>query len=78
MPEMTKEEADALDELWAETTPKVNPVKSGVFARNGFAMVSLDALSAAYIRSRSDATHKTPEEIIGELVRKEIAANVPA
>jgi hypothetical protein len=72
---MTEEEADALDELWTKTTPKVNPAKPGFFARNGFALVSLDALSAAYIRSRADATHKTPEEIIGELVRKEIAAS---
>jgi hypothetical protein len=49
MPEMTEEEADALDELWTQTTPKVNPVKLVFFARNGFAMISLDALSAAYL-----------------------------
>jgi hypothetical protein len=30
MPEMTEEEADALDELWTKTTPKVNPAKPNI------------------------------------------------
>jgi hypothetical protein len=76
MAEMTEEEADALDELWTRTTPKVNPGKPGFFARQGFKMVSLDKLSAAYIMARAEATRKTPEEIIGEMVRERIAATV--
>jgi hypothetical protein len=76
MAEMTEEEADALDELWTRTTPKVDPGKPGFFARQGFKMVSLDKLSAAYIMARAEATRKTPEEIIGDLVREKLAANV--
>jgi N-acetylglutamate synthase-like GNAT family acetyltransferase len=72
MAEMTEEEADALDELWTRTTPTVNPNKPGFFARQGFKMVSLDNLSAAYVMARAEATRKTPEEIIGDLVRKEL------
>jgi hypothetical protein len=37
-------------------------------------MVLLDELSAGYIRSRADATHKTPTEIISELAREKISA----
>jgi hypothetical protein len=36
--------------------------------------VFLDDLSAGYIRSKADAAHKTPTEIIGEMVREKIAA----
>jgi hypothetical protein len=39
-------------------------------------MVLLDELSAGYIRLRAGAAHKSPTEIIGELVREKIA--VPA
>ena len=36
-------------------------------------MVALDQLSEDYLFTRALATHKTPTEIIGELVREEIA-----
>jgi N-acetylglutamate synthase-like GNAT family acetyltransferase len=75
MAEMTEEEANALDELWTRTTPKVDPSKPGFFARQGFKMVSLDKLSAAYITARAEATRKTPEEIIGDLVREKLVVN---
>jgi hypothetical protein len=37
-------------------------------------MVALDTLSANYVKSVSTGTHKTPTEIIGELVQEKIAA----
>jgi hypothetical protein len=70
---MTEEEADFLDELWTRTTPAVDMSKPGFFARNGFKMVALDLVSDVFIRARADATHKTPTEIIGDLVRKEMS-----
>jgi hypothetical protein len=76
MAEMTEQEAWELDERWTRTDPKVNPKGQGFFARNGFKMVSLDDLSAAYITARAEAVHKTPAEIIGELVRKELKTAV--
>jgi hypothetical protein len=76
MPEMTEEEADALDELWTKTTPKINPNKPGVFIRQKNLLDSLDALSADYIQTKAEAFHKTPAEIIGELVREKISASV--
>ena len=74
MARMTDEEADALDELWTRTTPETDTGKPGFLTRKGFTMVSLDPAAAAYLQARSAATHHSPTEIIGEMIRKEIAA----
>ena len=76
MPEMSEEEADALDELWTKTTPKINPNKSGIFARQKALLGVLDPVSADYILTKAEAAHKTPSQIIGEMVRERIAASV--
>jgi hypothetical protein len=70
---MTEEEADALDELLTQTTPNVNPAVRGITAQKGFKMIAVDDFSAEYITSKAFATRRTPEEIIRELISKEIA-----
>ena len=72
---MTEEEADALDELLTRTTPKVNPAVRGITARKGFKMITVDDFSAEYITSKALATRQTPEEIIHELISKELTAS---
>jgi hypothetical protein len=72
---MTDEEADALDELWTRTTPEIDTSRPGFLTRKGFTMVSLDPLAAAYLRAQADATHQTPSEVIGAMVREKIAAS---
>jgi hypothetical protein len=69
---MTDEETDALDRQLTETTPKLANV-TGIFARQRALLNALDDLAANYILTRVEATHKTPAQIIGELVRKELA-----
>ena len=76
MPIMTEEEADALDELLTNTTPKVNPAIKGITAQKGFKMLTVDNFSAEYITSKALATRQTPEEIIHEMVNRELAAAV--
>jgi hypothetical protein len=76
MPGMTEEEAYAFDDYFTKTTPNLGPNGTGFFSRNKDYMVFLDELSAGYIRSRADATHKTPTEIINELVREKISTTV--
>jgi len=76
MAEMTDEEADALDELWTRTTPEIDTGKPGFLTRNGFTMVSLDPVTAAYLQAKAAVTHCSPSEITGELVRKEMSAAV--
>jgi len=75
MPNMTDEEADALDELLTQTTPKLTNVP-GVFARQRALLNALDEVSVNYILTRAEATHKNPSEIIGELVREKIAVSM--
>ena len=78
MTDMTDEEADALDELWTRTTPEINTAKPGFLTRKGFAMVSLDPVTAAYLQAKATVSHNTISEIIGELVRKELANTASA
>jgi hypothetical protein len=75
MAKMTEEEADALDELWTKTTPDIDTSKPGYYTRHMAHLIEVDDLSAAYLRACADAAHKTPAEIIGEMVRERIAAS---
>ena len=76
MPIMTEEEADALDELLTKTTPKINPAIKGITGQKGFKMISVDNYSAEYITSKALATRHTPEEIIHEMITRELAEAV--
>jgi len=79
MPDMTDEEADALDEYWTEHTPKLSGNgKSGFFAKHTSRVVFIDDLSADWLRIKAANSHTTPEAIIGELVRKEMALGANA
>jgi len=66
MPRMTEEEAWALEEEVTKNPPRVDPSK----ARHVTRMVALDEFSANYLMSVSIGTHKTPTEIIGEMLRE--------
>ena len=73
MARMTEEEAFALDEKWTKTTPKVGPNGSGFLSRRRPArMVTIDGLSADYLFSKAIADHKTPAEIISEMVQEKL------
>jgi hypothetical protein len=77
MARMTDEEADALDELVIKNPPKVSgDGKNGFFMKHKGNVVIINDASAAYLRARADAAHKTPSEIIDEMVRELIAASV--
>jgi hypothetical protein len=74
MPDLTNEEYDALDEYWTPHPPKLSGNgKSGFFAKHSGQVVFIDSLSADWLRIKATANHTTPEAIIGELVRAEIA-----
>ena len=75
MARMTDEEANALDELWTQTTPEIDTSKPGFLTRKGFTMVSLDPVTATYLQAKSAICHNNLSEIIGELVRKEMAVS---
>jgi hypothetical protein len=77
MARMTDEEADALDELVTKNPPKVSgDGKSGFFMKHKGNIVILDDISVAWLRVRSEATHKTPSELVGDMVREKIAVSL--
>ncbi|GHV38078.1 hypothetical protein AGMMS49546_07730 [Spirochaetia bacterium] len=73
---MTDEEYDAFDEELTRTTPKVSGNgKSGFFMQHRDELVILDCVSAAWLRAKAEATHQTPSELIGAMIREKIAAS---
>ncbi|GHV77773.1 hypothetical protein AGMMS49942_25940 [Spirochaetia bacterium] len=75
MKEMTDEEADYWDEYYTKNPPEIDPATNGGFAKKSFKMIAVDRLSENYLLTKALATHKTPTEIIGELVREKITAS---
>ena len=72
--DMTDEEYDALDEELTRTVPKVGPDGSGWLSKMGYRPLNLSAVTINYIMTKAMASHKSPAQIIDELVSKEIAA----
>jgi len=75
---MTDEEASRLDEKWTKNPPKPGPNGTGYFTRckNAAHTITIDNVTANYLLAKSLADHKTPAEIISEMVRERIAASV--
>ena len=76
MARMTEEEAWALDDEVTRNPPNVVGKQGGFFTDRRDRMVILDQFSAGYIKSAAESERKTPAEIIGELVRKELQTAV--
>ena len=76
MAEMTEEEADALDELWTKTTPKISKGKGGFFTERRAHMLLLEDVTVHILDARSKAMHQTPSEFITKLIRKDMATTI--
>ena len=83
MPDLTEEEYDDLDEKWTKNPPKPGPNGTGFFAQRKLALavqaarsITVDSFTADYLLTKAIADHKTPAEIICEMVQKEIAAAI--
>jgi hypothetical protein len=75
---MTEEEAWALEDEISRNPPDVAGKPGGFFTDRRDRMIILDSLSAGYIKSVAEVAHKTPSQIIGEMVRERIALRVEA
>jgi len=78
MARMTDEEATRLDEKWTKIPPKPGPNGSGYFTqcKKAAHTVTIDSITANYLLTKAMADHKTPAEIISEMVQKQIAASM--
>jgi len=74
MPRMTDEEADVLAELVLKNPPKVSGNgKSGFFMKHKGSIIILDDISATWLRVTAESTHKTPSDLVSEMIREKIA-----
>jgi hypothetical protein len=71
---MTDEEYDALDEELTRSVPTLGPAGSDWLTQRELRLMGFSKLSTDYLLTKATATSQTPAQIIGELVRKEIAA----
>jgi hypothetical protein len=71
---MTDEEADALDEYYTKNPPRVDPGKNGGFAKKSFKLVAINDFCANYLMTKALSDHKTPDQIINEMVQERVAA----
>jgi len=72
--DMTEEEAQYWSDYFMKNPPKTDPSKNGVFMKQKMNRFSgMDNLTVNYLLTKSIETHKSPEEIIGEMVRERIA-----
>jgi hypothetical protein len=71
---MTEQEAWELDDLLTLTDPEFGTNGTGFLSLREARFMGMDALSINYLMTKAEADHKTPAEIIGEMVRERIAA----
>jgi len=71
---MTDEEYDALDEELTRTVPKLGPNGSGWLSQRELRFMGMSNMTVNYLFTKAMADHKTPAQIIDELVGEKIAA----
>ena len=72
--DMTDEEYDALDDELTRTIPKLGPNGTGFITQREMFSLGFTNLSVNYLLSKAAANHKSPAQILDELVCKEMAA----
>ena len=80
MARMTEEEAWALDDYVTNNEITLGPNGSDWLSQREMRLMGLSNMTVNYLLAKATAVHKSPAEIINEMVGKEIAvgANVPA
>ena len=80
MPDLTNEEYAALAEKYTKNPPKPGPNGTGFFAQRKAALsaqsalsITVDSVTANYLTAKAFANHKTPADIVSELVQEKMA-----
>ena len=76
MARITEEEAWALDDLVTHSDITLGPNGSDWLSQREGRLLGIDDVSAAWLRVKAQADHKSIGQIIGELVREKITASV--
>jgi hypothetical protein len=72
--DMTDEEYDALDEELSRTVPRFGPPGSDWLIQRELRQLGLTKFSMDYLLTKAATTHKSPAQIIDELVLERVAA----
>jgi hypothetical protein len=71
--DMTDEEYDALDEELTRTVPKLGPNGTGWLEQRELRLMGMSNMTVNYLFAKATADHKTPAQIIDELVLEKVA-----
>jgi hypothetical protein len=74
MARLTEEEAYALDDFVTNNEITLGPNGSGWLTQRELRLMGMSKMTVNYLFTKATADHKTPAQIIDELVGKEIAA----
>jgi hypothetical protein len=74
--DMTDEEYDALDEELSRTVPRFGPPESDWIIQRELRQLGLTKLSTDYLLTKAAAAHKSPVQIIDEMVLEKVATAV--
>jgi hypothetical protein len=72
--DLTDEEYDALDEELTRTVPKLGPDGTGWLAQRELRLMGLSKMTVNYLFTKAETDHKTPAQIIDEMVQERIAS----
>ena len=72
---MTEEEALALDDYVTNNEITLGPSGSGWLAQREMRLLGLNNITVNYLFTKAKADHKSPAQIINELVSEKIAAS---
>jgi hypothetical protein len=75
MARMTEEEAYALDDFVTNNEITIGPNETDWLAQREMRLWGMSNMTVNYLMVKAKADHKTPAQIIDELVGKEIAAS---
>jgi hypothetical protein len=75
--DLSDEEYDALDEELSRTVPRFGPAGSDWLTRRELRQLGLAKFSMDYLLTKAAATHKSPAQIIDEMVLERVAAATP-
>jgi len=76
MARLTEEEAYALDDYVTNNEITLGPNETDWLTQREMRLWGMSNITVNYLITKATADHKTPAQIIDELVRKEIAAAV--
>ena len=77
MARMTEEEANYWDKYYTENPPKPGPNGTGFFTQRKAALsITVDPATADYLTAKAVSTHKTPSQIVKEMVQERMTVSL--